>query len=293
MNLPILPPLEDLVTWLNVREEPLGVRPGCEKVIIWPQGRPRRAPLAIVYIHGYSGTRRDISPTVETLAHDLQAPVFFTRLAGHGLIHDPHRGVKLFDWKQDLKEALAIGHALGEKVIVIGTSAGATLALWSALEGLAADALILTSPLLVARQSGAFLLQMPLLKYLVKALLGPWMSFPPQNTLQAEIWDCKHRTDSLIPLLALAQKVRQTSPRHLQTPVLSFISPQDKVASAPAALHYLKQIPSHYLNVVELLPSHDQDYHVLTGEALSPGTTTFWLDTTLNFLRQRNLVPSR
>ncbi len=293
MNQPTLPPLEGLATWLKEREAPLVVRPGCEKCILWPTGGPQRAPLALVYFHGYSGTRRDISPTVETLAQNLQAPVFFTRLAGHGLLHDPHRGVKLFDWKQDLEEALAIGHALGEKVIVIGTSAGATLALWSALEGLGVDALILTSPLIVARQSGAFLLEVPLLKHLVKAILGPWMSFPPQNPLQAEIWDCRHRTDSLIPLLALARKVRQTSPRHLQTPVLSFISPQDKVASARAALRYLNQLPADYLKVVELLPSHDQDYHVLTGEALSPDTTSLWLNTALNFLRQRNLVPAR
>ncbi len=288
-----VPPRQELDLWLKAREERFKLRPETEKKIRWYQDQDldSQVPLALVYVHGYSGTRRDISPSVELLADRLHAPVFFTRLTGHGLYQDPHRGVKLSAWEQDLEEALAIGHQLGNKVLLIGTSAGATLALWSILKGHKAEALILTSPLLAAVQTCSFLLEIPFLRSVVKTFMGPWMSFPPQNALQAEIWDYRHRTDSLLPLLTLARKVRHTSPAQIESPVLAFISPQDKVVSAPTALQYLSQIPPAKRKFVELLPSHDKDQHVLTGEALSPDTTNLWVDTVVNFLRQRNLLP--
>src|SRR5262245_48174903 len=62
------------------------IKPDQAKTILWndPEAH-RRTLLALVYLHGFSASRRDISPVVETLAGTLHANAFLTRLAAHGL----------------------------------------------------------------------------------------------------------------------------------------------------------------------------------------------------------------
>lgn len=60
--------------------------PGTEKAIVWADSR-RREPtdLTVVYLRGFSATRRETWPLAERLASGLGANLFYTRLRGHGL----------------------------------------------------------------------------------------------------------------------------------------------------------------------------------------------------------------
>ena len=62
------------------------VVPGAEKRITWFQGKENsRTEFAVIYLHGFSATRQELSPVPELLATKLQANLFETRLHGHGL----------------------------------------------------------------------------------------------------------------------------------------------------------------------------------------------------------------
>jgi hypothetical protein len=60
----------DLDVYLREREaQQPDVKPEQAKAIVWTEPAARsRTPLALVYIHGFSASRRDITPVVETLA---------------------------------------------------------------------------------------------------------------------------------------------------------------------------------------------------------------------------------
>src|SRR5262249_59139128 len=77
----------DLDRYLQEREsQHPSIKPDQAKTIMWQDtAAHRKTPLALVYLHGFSASRRDISPVVETLARTLQANALLTRLAAHGL----------------------------------------------------------------------------------------------------------------------------------------------------------------------------------------------------------------
>jgi hypothetical protein len=72
----------DLDLYLRQREAAHpDVRPDLAKAILWNDPATRAATaLSLVYIHGFSASRKDISPVAETLASRLRANAFFTAL---------------------------------------------------------------------------------------------------------------------------------------------------------------------------------------------------------------------
>ena len=108
------------------------LRPGVEKTIIWADSSKAKTPIALVYLHGFSATRQETRPLCDTLAARLGANLFYTRLRGHGRSDDAMAEASANDWLNDSYEALAIGRRLGERVVLVGTSTGATPAAWLA-----------------------------------------------------------------------------------------------------------------------------------------------------------------
>ncbi|MFM1909131.1 MAG: hypothetical protein RLZZ591_2808, partial [Pseudomonadota bacterium] len=136
--------------WLKTNEATYAdLRPGVAKQVIW-QGQPgQKAPWAVVYLHGFTATRLETAPLAERVAEQLGASVFYTRLSGHGRSSPQALGeATAQDWLADTVEAVRIGRMLGDKVLVIACSTGATLATWLALhpELTGADAYALVSP---------------------------------------------------------------------------------------------------------------------------------------------------
>ena len=126
-----------------------GIRPECEKKIAWHNGQRRQRGLAIVYIHGFSASRMETWPLCDRLAQANEANLFYTRLTGHG--QDGHAMVtaSIQAWQKDALEAIVIGRRLGKKIILVGTSTGATLGAWLAAQPSVAPlvhSLILLSP---------------------------------------------------------------------------------------------------------------------------------------------------
>jgi esterase/lipase len=117
----------DLDEYLRGREaQHSHVRRDLAKGIVWNDPSARnKTPVSLAYLHGFSASRRDISPVVETLARTLGANAYFARLAAHGrTTSEEFATVTAQDWLDDAREALAIGRRIGDRVILMGTSTG-------------------------------------------------------------------------------------------------------------------------------------------------------------------------
>jgi len=268
----------DLEAWLARREARVpGVREGDGKAIVWADPRaPSHTPLAVVYLHGFSADRHELSPVPERVAAELGANLFLTRLAGHGGDGAALGGATATDWLQDTEEALTVGSRLGSRVVLVGTSTGATLALWAAAQERWRDrlaALVLVSPNLGPRDGSAEVLLWPWGGVLARLLVGPERCFPPLNEGQARHWTTCYPTRALLPMMALVDHVRGQDPAAVRTPVLVLYSPEDQVVDARRTEALFPRLGSARKELVVVEGSDDPAHHVLAGDIVSPGGT--------------------
>ena len=111
------------------------IREGLNKEILWndPE-KKQQTELSVVYLHGFSASRLEISPVPENMSLALGANLFMTRLSGHGRTGKDLGESSANEWLQDALEALEIGKRIGKRVVLMGTSTGGTLVLWLALK---------------------------------------------------------------------------------------------------------------------------------------------------------------
>ena len=178
--------------------------PETAKRIVWRQPG-LRTEYAVVYVHGFSATRQETAPLAELVADALGANLFEARLTGHGRAENGLHDVTAEDWIDDTAEALAIGSRLGDKVVVIGTSTGATLALAMAGHEAAADVshLVLLSPNIRPRNETSRWATRPAGRLIARLFVGPTRSWTPHNELQARYWTTSYPTDAAIELMRL------------------------------------------------------------------------------------------
>ncbi|HEU4556004.1 MAG TPA: alpha/beta hydrolase [Chitinophaga sp.] len=124
-----------LTQYITLRESRHHLKPDNDARIVWYDSLHRKTPYSIVYLHGFSASRKEGDPVIPDFARRYGCNLYLSRLDGHGidtsepLLHMTAEGL----WR-DAKEALAIGMAIGDTVIVAGTSTGGTLALMLAAQ---------------------------------------------------------------------------------------------------------------------------------------------------------------
>src|SRR3989344_7370919 len=85
-----------------------------------------------VFIHGYTGGVSDFADMPQTLHQKFNAEIYLPMLAGHGTKIDDLKGLTLENLIYDVEERVAKSVRNGKKVIIIGLSLGAQLALYLA-----------------------------------------------------------------------------------------------------------------------------------------------------------------
>ncbi|MEN8853176.1 MAG: alpha/beta hydrolase, partial [Candidatus Arcticimaribacter sp.] len=137
-----------LPQWVKKQNDAFpNIKPGNESEVIFADSIPQKTKYAIVYLHGFSGSTADGGPVHKEVAAALGANIYLPRLYDHGL--DTQEGLANYTGEKSLdsaREALAVGHLLGEKVILMGTSTGCTLALALAAQHPELAALVLYAP---------------------------------------------------------------------------------------------------------------------------------------------------
>ena len=266
------------------------IRPGAEKQIVWAHADKRRTELSIIYLHGFSASAGEIRPVPDLVAKHIQANLFFTRLAGHGIDGSALGDATLEEWLDDVAEAFAVGRAIGERVIVLAVSTGAALATWAMTQpdvSRNVAAAVLFSPNFGLKASGSFLLGAPFARQIVRAVLGRTRQAEARNELQRRVWTATYPTDALLTLAKAIYLSRKAKVELVTTPALFFYSPDDKVVDPRPTLKIAARWGGpHQVRVVS--GSDDPNAHVLAGDAYSPSTTQsaftqicVWLDETL------------
>ncbi|PBB67061.1 alpha/beta hydrolase [Mesorhizobium sp. WSM4312] len=255
-----------------------GIRDGLEKEIVWANPMVHaKTPLSIVYIHGFSASKGEVRPLPDDVADLLDANLFYTRLTGHGGDGAAMTQGSVNAWINDYEEALAIGRAIGDKVIVISTSTGGSLAAWAATQPGASDgvaAIAFISPNFGVKASGAEILTMPWGKQIAELVTGKERSFLARNALHEKFWTTKYPVAATLPMQALTELAYRAPVEKADIPALFIFSDSDRVVRPDRT----REIAGRWGAPHELVPvddTGDPDNHVIAGDALSPSTTAF------------------
>ena len=268
----------DLDTWLEEREAVYpDIVPGVSKRIFWAGAKGARTPLAVIYVHGFSATSEEIRPVPDEVARALGANLFFTRLAGHGrgsaAMGEPVAG----DWIEDMAEAMAIGRRLGDRVLVIATSTGATLTALAVTDPvLSRDmaGVVLISPNFRVAAAGAVILDLPFARWWGPLVAGQVFSFDPRSPEQARYWTTSYPTTALFPVAALARVARGLDYAAARVPALFIYSLEDRVIDPAAIAPVIAAWGGPVTQDVRRMQAGDDPYaHVIAGEIMSPGQT--------------------
>ena len=242
---------------------------GSEKHIRWFAEPQQASKLSIVYLHGFSASRQELNPLVERLADTLQANVFFTRLQGHGRSDDAMAEGSVAGWKADTIGAYQIGQLLGDKVIVVSTSTGATLATWLNTQAIAHNmhANVLISPNFGVKNSSAKIVTWSAGLWLAELIGGEYRSFTPMNEFHARYWTERYPIRAVVPMLELVDEVTELDKSSINTPQLMIYSPEDKVINVEDIVRTAAQMTSADVTEVQFTVSKDPYQHVLVGRA--------------------------
>lgn len=250
------------------------IRPGQQKQIVWTTPERRRTPLAIVYVHGFSASSAEVRPLPDDVARTLGANLFFTRLTGHGRDGPAMQKGSVAAWMNDYAEAIAIGRLIGERVIVIATSTGGSLATVAADPALSRDVtgLVLISPNFGVQASGSFLLTMPWGGQIAELVIGKEHGFEPRVEGQEKYWTTRYPTTALPPMARLVELAYATRVEAIAVPALFIFSDKDRVVR-PDLTRVIAQRWGGPHETLVVDQSGDPDMHVIAGDILSPSTT--------------------
>lgn len=286
----------DLDQFFLERESALDLKPGTEARIEWnEESKFKKTEYAIVYLHGFRASHPEGYPVHQTVAKHFGYNLFLSRLEEHGvdseypLLHLTEE--KLLD---SARFALEIGKKIGKKVILMGTSTGASLALWLSSQNIFKDkisALLLYSPLVRFYGINQQLLMNSFTRSFLRFVLGKKYLIRARGTSEAEdrIW---HNTYTLQAALVLGAFVEHHMKKEtfasVECPVFTGYyfknkREQDNVVSVPAIKKMISSLGS-YPDLVTSFNFPNADSHVICSSLLSRSVDDV-IDNTKNFLK--------
>lgn len=208
LEMPSVPQSADqLVEYVQTKEQQHKLKPDNEARIIWFDSSKNKTPYSIVYLHGFSASQKEGDPIHLQLAKTFGCNLYLSRLSDHGV--DTTEALQLFTaervW-ESAKEALAIGEAIGDKVIIVSTSTGGTLALKLAAEFPdRVHALVNMSPNIEINNPAAFLANDPWGLHIARVVMGgKYRDTGPENE-KSKYWNGKYRLEAVVQLQELIE----------------------------------------------------------------------------------------
>lgn len=197
-----------LEQYIHNKEALHRLKPDNEARVVWADSPFHPTPYAVVYLHGFSASQEEGDPVHRDFAKRYGCNLYLSRLDGHGVdTAEPLLTMTADGLWQDAKEALQIGKALGQKVILMGTSTGGTLALkLAATYPQDVYAVINMSPNIAINDNLAFLANDPWglqLARLVKG--GKYKESNDTNAARAQYWTNKYRLEAVVQLQNLLE----------------------------------------------------------------------------------------
>ena len=281
----------DPVGYLAARENAPDITEGVEARIVWAGDEGARTETVVLYLHGFSATSEEIRPVPDRVAEAFGANLVFARLTGHGRDGAAMGEARAGDWVADAELFLEVARRVGDRVVVIGTSTGATLAAYVLAEEApseAVEAVVMISPNIeVANPAGA-LLEMFGARIWVPWIAGAQRSFEPINEGQATYWTTQYPTVATVSMGTLLRETRARDYSAMEIPALFMLSDEDQVISAPAARDFAGRWGGDVTLIPVAVPEEGGDpfHHVIAGDILSPALTDRTVENIVNWLRE-------
>jgi len=107
------------------------IKPGNQAEIVWASDSlKQQTEYVLIYLHGFSASHEEGGDAHRTIAQQFGMNLYLPRLSQHGIAGKDAMGKMTAEsLMASALEAVAIGKQLGKKVILMGTSTGATLGL--------------------------------------------------------------------------------------------------------------------------------------------------------------------
>ena len=266
------------------------IKPSLEKRIIWANDAKEKTLLSVVYLHGFSAASEEIRPVPDLVSNALGSNLFFTRLKGDG------RGARavaegtvaggMADWQ----EASVVGECLGERVLLISTSTGGTLAAVAALNPKLSQKLagsVFVSPNFGILDFCARFLTWPLARYWLPVFAGKTRRFDARSAAHAATCSLVYPSVAVLPVGALVKQVMQLDFARAKIPSLFFYSSKDQVVQADKILQVMHAWGGQSTGQeIHLGQQDDESFHVLAGHVLSPSQTKPVADIILNWAQR-------
>ena len=280
--IPSVPEINFLESYIQKSEKRHTIKAGNEAKIIWFDTLQSQTDYALVYLHGFSASHEEGNPLHLQSAKKLKANLYLSRLADHGI--DTVDQMLQFSpdrlWESG-KKALAIGKKLGKKVVLMGTSNGAALALQlAAMYPDQVYALILLSPNIEINEKGVFLLNNPWGLQLARAIVGQdFRELVGKSKTYTQYWYTKYRLESVV---AVQHFVEHTMTKEtfskVKQPVLMLYyykndKQQDKVVKVEPMLRMFEELgTTKNLKFKKAIP--EAGNHVLSSYVTSKDLVT-------------------
>ena len=252
MTLPTVPSdTAALEKYIDSNESLHKIKPDNEARIVWFDSNKTKTKYAIVYLHGFSASQEEGKPMHTNIAKEFGCNLYLSRLAEHGIdTINPMINFTPDEYWESAKQALEIGKQLGEKVILMSTSTGGTLAL-----KLAADypndvyALILMSPNIAIYDNRSFLLNNPWGLQIARTLTGShYVTASDSSPIYKQYWDWQYPLEAATQLEELLETTmtKETFEKVKQPTLLLYYYKdeihQDSVVSVPAMLNMFTEL---------------------------------------------------
>ena len=208
-ELPYVPgDMAGISQYIEKKESTHKIRPDNQARIIWSnESTKSRTTYSIVYLHGFSASQAEGEPVHRDIAKKFGCNLYLARLAEHGIdTTESMQKLTVDKYWQSVKEALAIGRQIGNKVILMGTSTGGSLALKLAAEYKDIYALVLLSPNIEINDPNAWVLNNPWGLQVARLILGSeYIESKDKRPIYKQYWSGKYRIEAAVALQELLE----------------------------------------------------------------------------------------
>ena len=231
--LPEIPALDELQVFIANQESKHKLKSDNQARIVWANDSLKsKTEYAIVYLHGFSASQEEGNPVHRNIAQKFGCNLYLSRLAQHGIdTVDQLIALTADDYWESAKQALFIGKKLGNKVILMGTSTGASQALQlAAAYPNDVAALVLYSPNIEINNPNAWLLNNPWGLQIARMVIGSNYLTPEDTTrAYAKYWNTPYRLEATVSLQEMIESsMKPETFNRVHQPVLLLYYFQDE-----------------------------------------------------------------
>lgn len=232
-DLPELPVGDSALTsYITTQELQHKIKPDNEARIVWnDDSLKQKTEYSIVYLHGFSASQEEGNPVHRNIARQFGCNLYLARLSQHGIdTSDALVNMTAENLWESAKQAYAIGKQLGNKVILMGTSTGGTLALQLAAAYPEIAGLILYSPNIEINDPNAWLVNNPWgLQIARKVKKSDYNIIPNKPDIYKQYWNQQYRLEATVQLEELLETTMKKSTfEKIKQPVLALYYYKDE-----------------------------------------------------------------